>query len=62
MKKIIFSVFVLTIVTSCKKDRTCTCSYADGSTASQGTYTNVTRKEAKALCVSALSGVTCSIN
>ncbi|MBK8367444.1 MAG: hypothetical protein IPL10_08505 [Bacteroidetes bacterium] len=62
MKK---SIFVLVVaifsLTSCKKDRVCSCSYQDGTVVSENTYKNVTRKEAKTYCVSANQSVSCSI-
>ncbi len=61
MKKIIAISFIIIGVTSCKKDRVCTCTYADGTTQSQSTFTNVTKKEARNLCNTNASGVTCSV-
>lgn len=58
---------VLTVFSSCRKNRNCTCS--DGST-DLGTfsYTNVTRKEAKTFCQSnqtqyqtSYPGATCTL-
>ena len=46
---------------SCKKDRVCSCTYADGSVATQVTFVHVTKKEAKSSCVSSTSGVTCTV-
>jgi len=48
-------------LTSCKKDRVCTCTNQDGSIAAQATYINVTKKEAKTYCVSSGQGVTCTV-
>jgi hypothetical protein len=62
MKKIVV-VFLITIgFCACKKDRTCTCSYPDGTIASQGTYINVTKKEAKNFCKTTIQNVSCVVN
>ena len=60
MKKVLFTVAVVSavVLTSCKKEHTCTCttttSYAGGSSTSTSsvTYKDVTKKNAKTLCVS----------
>ena len=61
MKKIILLVFIASSFASCKKDRVCTCTNQDGSISSQATYINVTKKEARNLCTTTLTGVTCSV-
>lgn len=61
MKSVFFLLFIALFFASCKKDRVCSCKYADGSTASQATYTNVTKKEATNLCTSSSAGITCSV-
>ena len=54
MNKIIFIITVLTLVfcTSCKKDRTCTCTYTTkGATLKETiTYHNITNKDAQEDC------------
>jgi hypothetical protein len=63
MKKLAFISIVLIGLTSCKKDRVCTCTDQGGNTISQSTYTHVTRKEAKTYCSSSASqGLTCNVN
>jgi hypothetical protein len=62
MKNFILIIIIAGGLISCKKDRTCTCKYSDGSTASEATYTKVTKKEAKNLCVTTASGITCTVN
>jgi hypothetical protein len=61
MKKIVFISIVIIGLTSCKKDRVCTCTNADGSLSSQATYTKVTKKEARTYCTSSAQGVTCTV-
>ena len=63
MKKSILFAFIATLcLTSCRKDRVCTCKYQDGTIASENTYKNVTRKEAKTYCTSLNTSLSCSIN
>lgn len=61
MKKLILITIVVSGLTSCKKDRVCTCNYSDGTLVSQSTFTNVTKKEARSLCTSNTQGVTCTV-
>lgn len=61
MKQIILIFIVALTFISCKKDRVCTCTYADGSLYSQATFINVTKKEARNICVTTVQGVTCSV-
>lgn len=61
MKKIIFLSAVIIGLASCKKDRVCTCTYQDGTTATEATFTHVTKKEAKNLCTSSTQGISCSV-
>lgn len=61
MKKIAFISTVIIGLTSCRKDRVCTCTNQDGSLFSQGTYTNVTKKEARTYCTSSAQGVSCTV-
>jgi len=61
MKKLILISMIFIGLTSCKKDRVCTCTNQDGSIAAQATYINVTKKEAKTYCVSSGQGVTCTV-
>lgn len=61
MKKIIFLSSVVIGLAACKKDRVCTCTYQDGTTATETTYTHVTKKEAKTLCTSASQSITCTV-
>lgn len=61
MKKIILTVIVASTFISCKKDRVCSCTYSNGSLYSQSTYINVTRKEAKNLCVTSAQGINCTV-
>lgn len=61
MKKIIFLSITLVGLTACKKDRICTCTYQDGSTATETTFTQVTKKEAKSLCTSTSPNITCTV-
>ncbi len=61
MKKLVIFSFVVIGLSSCKKDRVCTCNYADGSLASQSNYTHITKKDAKALCTTSAQGITCSV-
>ncbi len=50
MKRVVFILPIgLLLFASCRKDRTCTCTYANGSTDSKN-YTNMTKKLAKADC------------
>ena len=62
MKKIAFISIVILVLTSCRKDRVCTCTNQDGSMVSQSTYTNMTKKEARTYCTSAAQGVSCTVN
>ncbi len=62
MKKIILLSITIFSMVSCKKDRVCTCSYQDGTKASETTFTKVTKKEAKSLCTSSSQGITCTVN
>lgn len=55
-----FSFFALLFL-SCRKDRTCTCTYANGNLYSETKYTSVTKKEAKAACVTSAQNVTCVV-
>lgn len=48
-------------MSSCRKNRTCTCTYPDGTIATQATYNNVTKKEAQNNCVSQINSVTCTV-
>ncbi len=60
--KNLFLISIVTLgLTSCKKDRVCTCNFQDGSFASQQNYTNITKKDAKALCTTTAQGVTCTV-
>lgn len=61
MKKLTFISIIIIGLTSCKKDRVCTCNNQDGSIYSQGTYTHVTKKEARTYCTSSSQGVTCTV-
>ena len=63
MKKVfipVLAAFALTF-TACKKDRTCECKYQDGSIASQSTFTHVTKKDARSMCVTSDPNVTCTV-
>lgn len=61
--KTLITLFAFAVVfTSCKKDRVCSCKYQDGSVASETTYKNVTKKEAKNLCVSSSASINCTVN
>lgn len=61
MKKIILVAGISILFISCKKDRVCSCTFNDGSIASEATYTHVTKKEAKGYCVSSSANVTCTV-
>jgi hypothetical protein len=61
MKKIAFLTIVIIGLTSCKKDRVCTCTNQDGSISSQATYTHVTKKQASTYCTSSAPGVSCTV-
>jgi hypothetical protein len=58
---LLVALFVATAFSSCRKDRTCTCTYSDGSTIS---YTiHATKKVAKADCdIYQTSGYSCSLD
>lgn len=60
MKTLLSLLSLVCILSACRKDRVCTCTDESGNTVSQATYTHVTRKEAKANCVSS-AGVTCTV-
>lgn len=61
MKNLFLISFIVLGLTSCKKDRVCTCNYQDGSLASQSTYINISKKDAKALCTTSVQGITCTV-
>jgi hypothetical protein len=61
MKNLVIFTFVVIGLSSCKKDRSCTCNYADGSLASQNNYTHISKKDAKALCTTTAQGITCTV-
>ncbi len=71
MKKIIFiSIIALGSLASCKKDRTCTCTYSGSTTPSITTYTNAKKGDARSQCLSytetysggGVSSRTCTLN
>ena len=61
MKKSIILLISIVTLAACKKDRTCSCTYQDGTIASQATYVNVTKKETKSFCTSNIAGVSCVV-
>ena len=61
MKNLTLITILFICLTSCKKDRVCTCTNQDGSINSQATFTNVTKKEAKTYCTSVSQSVSCTI-
>ena len=61
MKKIAFISIIIIGLTSCRKDRVCTCTNQDGSLSSQATYSNMTKKEARTYCTSSAQGVSCTV-
>lgn len=61
MKKIIALSIVAFVLSSCKKDRVCECTNQDGSLYSKTTFTNISKKEAKSLCTTTSTGVTCTV-
>jgi hypothetical protein len=61
MKNLVIFSFVVLGLASCKKDRVCTCNYQDGSLYYQTNYTNITKKDAKALCTTTAQGITCTV-
>jgi hypothetical protein len=52
MKKVLLSAFVVAglLATSCKKDRTCTCKYSDGTLVAPAVTIKDTKKKAKDAC------------
>lgn len=67
MKKFIAVAFLgVLILTSCKKDYTCACTFTGGNTPLNLDYKNVTKKDAKEACDAATTtyaaiGGTCAI-
>lgn len=61
MKKTVVLLLTIVILSACKKDRTCSCTYQDGTVASEATYINVTKKEAKTFCTSNIADVSCIV-
>lgn len=52
MKKFILLSSVLVVALSCKKDYVCECTYSPGNAKNEVTIKGVTKKRAKAVCVS----------
>ena len=63
MKKVLFvAVAGLVLFASCRKTRTCTCTYVDGSSYTE-TYPLSTKKNAQAYCDdNEYAGVSCALN
>ena len=61
MKKLFFISFGILTLTSCKKDRVCTCSYQDGTVVSKTQYVDISKKDANALCVSNVQTISCTV-
>jgi hypothetical protein len=58
---LLVALFVATAFSSCRKDRTCTCTYSDGSQTSYNIHS--TKKVAEADCdLYVSSGVTCTLD
>lgn len=49
-KAFLLSAVVLMALSSCRKDRTCTCTDSNGTTLGTATYINVKKSEAKTFC------------
>ncbi len=64
MKKVLF-IFAagLVLFSSCRKTRTCSCTYADGSGTYTESYLLSTKKDAQAFCdANEYAGVSCELN
>ncbi len=61
MKTTFLIASTILLLASCKKDRTCSCTYADGTLYSEGTILNSTKKDAKNLCTTTVQNVTCIV-
>ena len=61
MKNLFLFSFGIILLSSCKKDRVCTCSYQDGTVVSKTQYTKITKKDANAICVSNAQTVSCNV-
>ena len=64
MKKVLFVAAAgLVLFSSCRKTRTCTCTYADGSGSYTETYLLATKKNAQTYCdANEYSGVSCEVD
>jgi hypothetical protein len=62
MKNVLFVAAGLMLLTSCFKERTCTCTYANGTPGYTESYTT-TKKDAQAQCDdNEYAGVSCTLN